>query len=70
MNGTQLLHQSFGNDQSLYRSAEQGGQFQMLTATVPAAALKVGANSATFQMNTAGMGGAGVFYDVLKLESD
>ena len=42
----------------------------MLTATIPAAALRVGANSATFQMNTGGSGGAGVYYDVIKLESD
>ncbi len=70
VNGTQALRQAFGNDQALYRSALQGGQFQMLTATVPAAALRVGANSATFQMNTGGAGGAGVYYDVIKLESD
>ncbi len=70
MNGTPLLQQIFGNDQSLYRSAEQGGQFQMLTVSVPAAALKVGANAVTFQMSTKALGGAGVFYDVLKLESD
>ncbi|MDP9035970.1 MAG: polysaccharide lyase family protein [Myxococcota bacterium] len=70
MNGTQLLQQVFGNDQSLYRSALQGGQFQMLTATVPPAALKAGANSVTFQLSTKGLGGAGIFYDVVKLESD
>jgi rhamnogalacturonan endolyase len=69
INGARALQHTFGNDQSLYRSALQGGRFEMLTASVPASALKVGTNSATFQMNSNGAG-AGIFYDVLKLESD
>jgi len=70
MNGHALLSQGFGNDQSLYRSALQGGLFQMLSAAVPSGDLVVGANSLTFTMSTKGSAGAGLYYDILKLESD
>jgi rhamnogalacturonan endolyase len=70
VNGQSVLSQGFGNDQSLYRSALQGGLFQMLTATVPAAALSAGANTATFTLNTNGAAGAGIYYDIVKMESD
>jgi rhamnogalacturonan endolyase len=70
VNGNGVLSQGFGNDQSLYRSALQGGMFQMLTAAVPAADLVAGANAVTFTMSTKGSTGAGVYYDIVKLESD
>jgi rhamnogalacturonan endolyase len=70
VNGHALISQGFGNDQSLYRSALQGGLFQMLSAVVPAADLVAGANVATFTLSTKGTAGAGVYYDLVKLESD
>jgi rhamnogalacturonan endolyase len=70
VNGHNVTSQGFGNDQSLYRSALQGGLFQMLSASVPAGALVSGANAATFTMNTKAVGGAGIYYDVVKMESD
>jgi rhamnogalacturonan endolyase len=70
VNGHNVLSQGFGNDQSLYRSALEGGLFQMLTTAVPASDLKTGANAATFTMNTKSTGGAGVYYDIVKMESD
>jgi rhamnogalacturonan endolyase len=70
VNGFQVLSQGFGNDETLYRSCLEGGLFQMLTVTVPAADLLNGANTATFNMNTKGNAGAGVYYDIVKMESD
>jgi len=80
INGHQVLNMGLGNDQTLYRSCLEGGLFQMITVSVPAADLKVGVNTATFTVaNTwnasimdAGPAGpgAGVFYDIIKLESD
>jgi rhamnogalacturonan endolyase len=79
-NGHQVLNMGFGNDDTLYRSCLQGGLFQLITVSVPAADLVMGANTATFTVaNTwnattmlpASAGpGAGIFYDVVKLESD
>jgi rhamnogalacturonan endolyase len=69
-NGHAVLSQSFGNDQSLYRSALQGGLFQMIAAAVPASALVAGQNVATFTLGTNAAAGAGVYYDIVKLESD
>jgi rhamnogalacturonan endolyase len=69
-NGHAVLGQSFGNDQSLYRSALQGGLFQMIAAAVPASALVAGQNVATFTLGTNAAAGAGVYYDIVKLESD
>jgi rhamnogalacturonan endolyase len=70
VNGHSVLDRGFGNDQSLYRSALQGGSFEMLTAAVPASTLVQGSNAVTFTLNTKGASGAGVYYDVVKLESD
>jgi rhamnogalacturonan endolyase len=70
LNGHDVVDQTFTNDESLYRSALQGGRFSMVTATVPAADLVAGPNTATFTLNTKGTGGAGVFYDIVKLETD
>ncbi len=70
VNGHQVINQGLGNDQTLYRSCLQGGLLQVLSAAVPAADLSVGANAATFNMNTKGTAGAGVYYDIVKLESD
>jgi rhamnogalacturonan endolyase len=70
VNGHQVVNLGLGNDQTLYRSCLEGGLFQMITATVPAADLVTGANAATFNMNTKGTAGAGVYYDIVKLESD
>jgi len=70
VNGHAVVSQGFGNDQSLYRSALQGGMFQMVTATVPTADLTAGSNLATFTMSTKGTAGAGVFYDIVKMEGD
>jgi rhamnogalacturonan endolyase len=70
VNGHQVVNSGLGNDDTLYRSCLEGGLFQVLTATVPAADLVTGANSATFNMNTKGAAGAGVYYDVVKLESN
>jgi hypothetical protein len=64
------VSQGFGNDQSLYRSALQGGMFQMVTTTVPTADLTAGSNLATFTVSTKGTAGAGVFYDIVKMEGD
>jgi rhamnogalacturonan endolyase len=69
-NGHAVLSQGFGNDQSLYRSALQGGLFQMIAAAVPASALVAGQNVATFTLGTNAAAGAGVYYDIVKLESD
>jgi rhamnogalacturonan endolyase len=69
VNGHSVLSHGFGNDQTLYRSALQGGRFELLTASVPAADLKAGANTATLALTNGG-GGVGIYYDVLKLESD
>ena len=49
------------------QTSEMTTQFQF---TVPAADLIAGANAATFNMNTKGTAGAGVYYDIIKLESD
>jgi rhamnogalacturonan endolyase len=70
VNGFQVLSQGLGNDETLYRSCLEGGLFQMLTVTVPTADLLNGANTATFNMNTKGNAGAGVYYDIVKMESD
>jgi rhamnogalacturonan endolyase len=70
VNGQNILGTSLGNDESLYRSCLEGGLFQLLTAPVPAAGLRVGSNTATFTVNTQGTAGAGIYYDILKLESD
>jgi rhamnogalacturonan endolyase len=70
VNGHQVVNAGLGNDQTLYRSCLEGGAFQVLTAAVPAADLLVGANTATFNMNTKGTAGAGVYYDIVKMESD
>ena len=70
INGHQVVNQGLGNDDSLYRSCLEGGAFQVLTATVSAADLVAGANTATFNMNTKATAGAGVYYDIIKLESD
>jgi rhamnogalacturonan endolyase len=70
VNGHQVVNAGLGNDQTLYRSCLEGGLFQVITATVPAADLVAGANAATFNMNTKGTAGAGVYYDIVKLESD
>jgi rhamnogalacturonan endolyase len=70
INGHAVVGQSFGNDQSLYRSALQGGLFQMIAAAVPASALVAGQNVATFTLGTNAAAGAGVYYDIVKLESD
>ena len=69
VNGQSVVSHTFGNDQSLYRSALSGGHFERLSAAVPAAALRAGANTATFQL-TNGSGGAGIYYDVITFESD
>jgi rhamnogalacturonan endolyase len=68
INGHQVLTMAFGNDQSLYRSCLEGGAFQLVTANVPVADLVAGANVATFAVTATG--GAGIFYDMVKLESD
>lgn len=80
VNGHQVLNMGLGNDQTLYRSCLEGGLFQMLTVSVPAADFIVGANAATFTTaNTwdattatpaAAGPGAGIYYDIVKLESD
>jgi rhamnogalacturonan endolyase len=70
VNGYHLVNVGLGNDDSLYRSCLEGGAFQVITAAVPAADLVKGANSATFTLNTKGAAGAGVYYDIVKLESD
>jgi rhamnogalacturonan endolyase len=70
INGHQVVNQGLGTDDSLYRSCLEGGAYQVLTATVAAGDLKIGANTATFNMNTKGTAGAGVYYDIVKLESD
>lgn len=70
VNAHNVLAQSFGNDQSLYRSALRGGLFQMRSAAVPASALVTGMNTLGLTLDTKGSGGAGVYYDVIKLESD
>jgi rhamnogalacturonan endolyase len=79
-NGHQVLNIGLGNDDTLYRSCLEGGLFQLITVTVPAADLVTGANTATFTVantwNAATMmpasagPGAGIFYDIVKLESD
>jgi rhamnogalacturonan endolyase len=79
-NGHQVLNMGLGNDDTLYRSCLEGGLFQLITVTVPAADLLTGANTATFTVaNTwdattmlpaAAGPGAGIFYDIVKLESD
>jgi rhamnogalacturonan endolyase len=70
VNGHSIMSQRFGNDQSLYRDALEGGAFQMITAPIPAGDLRAGANSATFTLSTNGSAGAGIYYDIIKLESD
>jgi rhamnogalacturonan endolyase len=69
VNGHQVASQRLGNDSSLYRSALQGGRPELILATVPAADLYVGANTATFQL-TNGTGGTGLFYDAITFSSD
>jgi rhamnogalacturonan endolyase len=68
VNGQAVLGHTFGNDSSLYRSALQGGRFERLSALVPAASLKAGANKVTFSLTATG--GAGIFYDAITMESD
>jgi rhamnogalacturonan endolyase len=70
VNGNHVVNVGLGNDESLYRSCLEGGAFQVITAAVPAADLAKGANSATFTISTKGAAGAGVYYDIVKLESD
>jgi rhamnogalacturonan endolyase len=70
VNGKQVVNQGLGNDQTLYRSCLEGGAYEVLTATVPAGDLVAGSNTVGLQMNTKGTAGAGVYYDIVKLESD
>jgi hypothetical protein len=42
----------------------------MVTTTVPTADLTAGSNLATFTVSTKGTAGAGVFYDIVKMEGD
>jgi rhamnogalacturonan endolyase len=70
VNGHQVVSVGLGNDETLYRSCLEGGLFQTITAAVPAADLVIGANTATFNMNTKGAAGAGVYYDIVKMESE
>jgi len=70
VNGHQVMSQGFGNDQSLYRSALEGGSFSMLVADVPASALVTGQNAVTFALNTKGSAGGGIYYDIVKLEAE
>jgi rhamnogalacturonan endolyase len=69
VNGHPIMSQTFGNDETLYRSCLEGGLFQMITATVPAEYLVVGGNTAAFTVTPSGAG-SGVYYDMVKLESD
>jgi rhamnogalacturonan endolyase len=80
INGHSVLNMGFGNDGSLYRSCLEGARFQLITATVPAADLRVGANTASFtvanawnatrQTSAAAGPGAGIYYDIIELESE
>ncbi len=69
VNGHSVLSHDFGNDQTLYRSALQGGRFEMLSASVAAADLQAGSNTLGLQLSSGG-GGAGIYYDIVKLEQD
>jgi rhamnogalacturonan endolyase len=70
VNGHQVVSVGLGNDETLYRSCLEGGLFQTIIAAIPAANLLTGANTATFNMNTKGAAGAGVYYDIVKMESE
>jgi hypothetical protein len=52
-NGHQVLNMGLGNAPSLYRSCLEGGLFQLITVTVPAANVVIGANTATFTVANA-----------------
>jgi rhamnogalacturonan endolyase len=69
VNTHSLVSVDLPNDQSLYRSCLEGGQFQVITATVPATDLVAGPNTATFAV-VPSSAGSGLFYDIVKLESD
>jgi rhamnogalacturonan endolyase len=69
VNAHSLVSVDLPNDQSIYRSCLEGGQFQVITAPVPATDLVAGANTATFAV-VPSSAGSGLFYDIVKLESD
>jgi len=69
VNAHPVFAMTFGNDQSLYRSCLEGGEYQMLTVAVPAADLVAGANTVDFSV-VPGSDGSGLFYDIIKMESD
>jgi rhamnogalacturonan endolyase len=76
VNGTTEETQGFNNDETLYRSCLQGGWFQTLSTLIPAGDLAVGLNTAQLTITTkgvnaaGGIGGAGIYYDIIKMESD
>jgi rhamnogalacturonan endolyase len=59
---------SFGNDRSVYRSANTGGKHQIKPITFPANLLKTGENTVVFKLLSVGNRG-GLMYDVVKLEA-
>lgn len=56
------------NDAAIYRSAIQSGRHWLMSATFPAARLRLGSNTVTFTMSGNGKNG-GFMYDCIKLET-
>jgi rhamnogalacturonan endolyase len=70
VNGTSVeTLPTFANDASIYRSANQSGYYHLVIVNFPTSLLKVGANSITFNATNV-VGGAGIMYDTIKLETD
>lgn len=68
VNGSNIYNLTYGNDGSVYRSANQGGRYQNKIITFPASKLKVGTNTVTFKLTSVDNRG-GLMYDAIKLET-
>jgi rhamnogalacturonan endolyase len=67
VNETNVVRIRAGNDVSVYRSAIAGGYYQLKKIKFPAALLKQGNNTISFNLSSV-KEGAGVMYDAIKLE--
>ncbi|MDA3879545.1 MAG: polysaccharide lyase family protein [Prolixibacteraceae bacterium] len=67
LNNSGLKSYSFGNDGSVYRSANQGGKYEKKVIKFEASKLKAGENTLSMRLTDVGNRG-GLIYDVLKLE--
>ena len=68
VNGSKVTTMSFGNDGSVYRSANTSGRYELRVISFPASLLQLGENTIAFKMLSVGNRG-GLMYDIIKLEA-